>query len=232
MRKTMEKICRMSQMELKDFAARELTKTHKEIYVDDGFVYAQGTFPVLLIAHLDTVHEQLPQSFCYDEEKGILSSPQGVGGDDRCGVYMALEVVKKFHCSVLFCEDEEIRNVGAKKFLNNKLSEGLEFNYMIEFDRHGRNDAVFYNCANPEFEKFITQDYFETAIGTCADISSLAPAMGCAAVNLSTGEYAPHTLEEYVVLSEMQDCIDAACDILARTGDEDKFIYIEAAPMA
>ena len=230
MKEKLEKICRMSQMELKDFTAKELTKTHKEIYVDDGFVYAKGTFPVLLIAHLDTVHEQLPKTICYDEKTGIMSSPEGIGGDDRCGVYMVLDIVKKFHCSVLFCEDEEIRNVGAKKFLQNKLSAGLSFNYMIEFDRKARNDAVFYNCANPEFEKFITREYFETAEGTSADISSLAPALGCAAVNLSTGDYDAHTLGEYIVLPEMQACIDAACDILERTGENDKFVYIEAAP--
>ncbi len=222
------KLCRMSQSDLKKFVSKELKKTHDKVIAGDGYVYAQGTFPVLLVAHLDTVHEALPTIFVYDEKTGALSSPQGIGGDDRCGVYMILEVIKKYNCSVLFCEDEEVGGIGATKFTKTELAKTLEFNYIIEFDRQGCDDAVFYNCGNEDFEEFITKDYFKTSWGTFSDISILAPFFGCAAVNLSCGYYKPHTKSEYVILSEMDESVYAACRILERTTKNDKFEYIES----
>ena len=221
------KICQMSQDKLKNFVAKELEKTHDNVIVADGFVYAQGTFPVLLVAHLDTVHTQLPQSIIYNKKKGQLSSPQGIGGDDRCGVYMILEIIKEYNCSVLFCEEEESGAIGADKFTKSKLAKNLEFNYIIELDRRGKNDAVFYDCDNKDFEEFITKDYYKTAWGTFSDISVIAPELKCAAVNLSCGYYNAHTKEEYVVLAEMEESINRVCKILERTTDDDKFEYIE-----
>jgi hypothetical protein len=218
----------MSQSDLKKFVAVELQKTHDKVSIGDGYVYAQGSFPVLLVAHLDTVHEHLPSVIKYDDKSDALYSPQGIGGDDRCGVYMILEIIKKYNCSVLFCEDEECGAVGATKFTKTKLARSLEFNYIIEFDRQGYNDAVFYSCDNEKFEEFITKDYYETAWGTFSDISVLAPYFGCAAVNLSCGYYKPHTKSEYVILSEMSDSICAACRILDRTTEDDKFEYVES----
>ena len=228
MYKMFRKICKMSQESLKGYLSNRLKETHDEIFVGDGFVYAQGKLPVLLVAHMDTVHKELPKTFEYNATLDVLSSPEGIGADDRCGVYMILEVVKHYNCSVLFCEDEEIGGVGAEKFLETQLAKQLEFNYMMEFDRKGHNDAVFYNCDNPDFEEFITSGYFKTAYGTFSDISILAPTLGCAAVNLSCGYYGAHTKDELVVLSEMEKSISEACNILERTTENDKFEYIES----
>lgn len=227
MNKEFEKICRMSQKSLKNHVKQMLKKTHDEVTVADGYVYAQGIFPVLLVAHLDTVHEKLPNMIVYDQTQDIISSPNGIGGDDRAGVYMIFEILKLFNCSVLFCEDEEIGGIGACKFAKSELASELHFNYIMEFDRANANDAVFYSCANDEFEKFITKDFYKTNYGTYSDICDVAPALGCAAVNLSCGYYKAHTKDEYVVLSEMENSIRAACDILARTSHDDKFEYIE-----
>jgi hypothetical protein len=228
MNEVFESICKMSQKELKDHVVRELTKTHKEIYSGDGYVYAQGAFPVLLVAHMDTVHKSLPKVIHFSTSNATLSSPQGIGGDDRCGVFMIFEVIKRFNCSVLFCEDEEIGGVGAKKFIKTDLAKTLSFNYAIEFDRKGKKDAVFYDCDNEDFEEFITKDFYKTAYGSFSDISIVAPFLKCAAVNLSCGYYNAHTTDEYVVITEMIASINAACNILERTTEADKFEYIEA----
>lgn len=220
------KICRMSQGDLKKFVAKQLKTTHNKVISGDGYVYAQGEFPVLLVAHLDTVHKSLPILIKYDEKTDALSSPQGIGGDDRCGVYMVLEVVKKFNCSVLFCEDEEIGGIGAEKFIRTDLAKSLDFNYIIEFDRKGSNDAVFYDCDNEVFEDFITEEFYKTSWGSFSDISVLAPFFECAAVNLSCGYYNAHTTSEYVILSEMDESIYQACRILAKTTADDRFAYI------
>lgn len=226
--KLFNKICRMSQETLKEYVTQELCKTYDEVISDDGYVFAKGSFPVLLVAHMDTVHKKLPSIIYYDKETDALSSPEGIGGDDRCGIYMIFKIIKKYNCSVLFCEDEEIGMVGAEKFTRTELAKELKFNYMIEFDRKGSNDAVFYECDNPEFEDFITKEFYETNHGSFSDISTLAPVIGCAAVNLSCGYYNAHTPNEYVVFSEMENSIKQACKILDRTTENDIFDYIEA----
>lgn len=228
MNKDFEKICKMSQAGLKNYVKQKLQKTHHTVLSRDGYVYAQGKFPVLLVAHLDTVHEKLPNMFMYSKKNNRVSSPNGIGGDDRCGVYMIFKILEKFNCSVLFCEDEEVGCVGSSKFADSELARNLEFNYIIEFDRANANDAVFYSCANDEFEDFITKEFYKTAYGSYSDICEIAPALGCAAVNLSCGYYAAHTKNEYVILSEMERSIKEACKILERTTEADKFEYVEA----
>lgn len=223
------KICKMTQKELKKYTKNILLKFgYPKVISGDGFIYAQGELPILLVAHLDTVHKETPKTIHYDKIKKVLSSPEGIGGDDRCGVYMILDIVKYSKCSVLFCEDEEIGAKGAEKFVMSSVSKGLEFNYIMEFDRKGSDDAVFYDCDNKEFEKFITKKFFKTAYGSFSDISVLAPELGCAAVNLSCGYYNAHTTDEYVVWNEMMESIRAAHEIIETTTDADKFEYIES----
>lgn len=227
MNKKFENICKMSQLRLKKYVEMQLKTTHKDITVGDGFVFAKGTFPVLLVAHMDTVHDLLPDLIVYDFEKDTISCAEGIGGDDRCGIYMILEIVKNYNCSVLFCEDEESGGVGARKFIQTDLAKELEFNYAIELDRKGSNDAVFYDCDNEEFEEFITADFYKTAWGSFSDISVVAPFLKCAAVNLSCGYYNAHHKDEYVVLHEMERSMEEVCKILERTTEDDKFEYVK-----
>ena len=216
MNQEFEKICKMSQKDLKKYVVGQLKKANKNVISEDGFVFADGDFPVLLVAHLDTVHEELPTSILYDVQKNTVSSPSGIGGDDRCGVYMILKIIKKYNCSVLFCEDEEKGLIGATKFTKAAFAKDLDFNYIIEFDRKGKNDAVFYNCDNDEFEDFITAEYFEKSYGSFSDISAVAPFIGRAAVNLSCGYYNAHTSEEYTIFSQLKHCLRFVKTIIER----------------
>ena len=227
MKNKFKTICRMSQESLKEYLFEQLLETHNGAVNKDGFLYAQGKFPVLLVAHLDTVHDNLPGKIKF--KNGKFSSPNGIGGDDRCGVFMILEIVKQINCSVLFCEDEEVGGVGAEKFISTQLASELvgKFNYIIEFDRKGSDDAVFYNCDNPQFEDFITKHFYKTNYGSFSDISIVAPFLQCAAVNLSCGYYKAHTKQEYVVWDEMINSIYEALKIIGCTTEDDVFEYIE-----
>lgn len=51
------------------------------------FILVKGEVPVMLISHLDTVHQSPVQDLCRSANGNVLMSPQGIGGDDRCGVY-------------------------------------------------------------------------------------------------------------------------------------------------
>lgn len=221
-------LCNMEQKDLKAKLRNILgTEGYKEVKNEDGFLYAKGEVPVLLIAHMDTVHKILPTFFSLacSNGKTVLSSPFGIGGDDRCGVYMILEIIRELKCSVLFCEDEEKGCVGARKFADTDYVKNLDVNYIIEFDRRGKNDAVFYRCGNEEFEAFVTAEFFETDFGSCSDISHVAPAAGIAAVNLSCGYYNEHTKGEYVVFEEMETVIEEAKKLI-QTEVEEPFEYI------
>lgn len=230
--KTFEELCKMTQVEMKAYLTEYMKEKYSNVTTGDGYVYAKGSFPVMLVAHMDTVHKEIVQQILYMDNGNIISSPQGIGGDDRCGIYMILKIIENYNCSVLFVEDEEIGCVGSKKFVkainDNKVDVCL-VNYLIELDRKGKDDAVFYDCDNPEFEDFILKDKdWKLDFGTYTDITELAPALGVAAVNFSCGYYKPHTTQEYVVVSEMEANINKVKNLLERTTDNDWFEFIEA----
>lgn len=221
-----EEILRMRQKTLKKHLGAKLEAAGYEPKSEDGFLYAKGTFPVLLVAHMDTVHKDCVQKIKYSG--AIMSSPQGIGGDDRCGIYAILQIIKDYHCSVLFTEDEEIGCVGAEKFVKSKYIINNDINYIIEIDRRGTNDCVFYSCDNPEFEKFIeSTGYFKTQWGSLSDISVIAPELGVAAVNLSSGYFNEHTLSETINVEALLSTIEEAKKILSLPC-EDPFEYIES----
>lgn len=226
-----ENICKMSQKQLKTYLTKHLKTLYTDVTSRNGFVYAKGDFPVLLVAHMDTVHREPVNQIVYTGKGNIIASPQGIGGDDRCGITMILEIIKDYHCSVLFTEDEEIGCVGARKFVDQydlgKI-EVADVNYIIELDRKGDKDAVFYDCDNPDFADFILkEDDWVEDVGSFTDIVDIAPALGVAAVNFSCGYYNAHTKQEYVVLSEMHENIKKVKRLLERTTAEDKFEFIE-----
>lgn len=194
----LESIVQMTQQELKKSLASELTARGYQPISEKGYLYAEGECPVLLVAHLDTVHKRPVANLCCSKDGRFLMSPEGIGGDDRCGVYMILEIIRETKCHVLFTEDEEIGCVGARAFAAGKIRP--QINYIVEVDRRGSNDAVFYRCDNPDFAEFVNSFGFETACGSFSDISVIAPALGVAAVNISAGYYNEHSLHEYIDL--------------------------------
>ena len=90
-----EEIFQFSQERLKQALETELIENGYAVRKQRGFLYAPGTAPVLLVAHLDTVHRALPETICYSADGAVMMSPQGIGGDDRAGVYMILRLILK-----------------------------------------------------------------------------------------------------------------------------------------
>ena len=205
------KICKKGQYELKDWLEKLLKAKYKSVVNGDGFLYAKGSdkVPVLLTAHMDTVHKEQCDFVQITREKGetILTSAKGIGGDDRCGIWMIYMILTKtkYRPSILFCEDEEIGGVGSDKFCATKYIDDLkELKYLIELDRANHSDAVYYDCGNEDFKKYIQKTIgYKEAYGSFSDISNLSPDCDKASVNLSCGYYRAHTLQEYVIFEEM-----------------------------
>lgn len=219
----LENIVQMTQRELKQTLASELSERGYSPVSKKGFLYAEGDLPVLLVAHMDTVHKQPVETICFSKDGRFMMSPEGIGGDDRCGVHMILEIIRESRCHVLFTEDEEIGCIGARAFAAGKIRP--QVNYIVEVDRRGSNDAVFYLCDNPEFAEFVCSFGFETARGSFSDISVIAPALGVAAVNISAGYYNEHSRHECIDLAAMERNIGLLREMVQSSAE--RFEYVE-----
>lgn len=225
--------CMKTQESLKAFLKAELVERGYSPIEQDGFLYAEGDLPVMLTAHMDTVHHDNCTIICTSPDGKYWMSPQGIGGDDRCGIYAIMKIAETHKVSILFTEDEEVGCVGAKKYakiIKENPDCGLipkSLNYIIEIDRKNSDDAVFYDCNNEDFEKFVTAEDigFKTATGSCSDISYVAPALGVAAVNFSSGYYNPHQISEYINLEELHETIRRIKLIIEKPSE--KFEYVE-----
>ena len=188
------------------------------------FIYAEGNIPVMVVAHLDTVHKTQTKFIC-KANNGVWMSPNGIGGDDRCGVELILSILdagRRPH--VLFTHDEEIGGLGAETFVKEGITP--EINYIVEFDRMGDNDAVFYDCDNADFVDFVEKFGFKENFGSFSDISVIAPKLMVAAVNLSSGYHNAHTNYEYISIPEMNSIFEKSLKLIDT--HETKFIYIES----
>lgn len=228
-----EQIFTLSATKLKNTLSAELLGRGYDktsILNKKKFLYAEGNAPYMLIAHLDTVHKKLPSIICYSKDGNYVMSPQGIGGDDRCGVYIILQLLDKlpYRPYVVFTMDEEIGGVGADEFATYiRAQEKMpDLKYIVEFDRKGNDDCVFYHCDSDEFVKFVEGFGFTKAYGTFSDISVIAPAMGVAAVNLSSGYYNPHTEHEYVSMNDVNTIIEKSFKMLCSSSEH--FEYVEA----
>ena len=206
--KTLEEFLRPTQNEL----FNRLCDMYRGniLYVKGKFILVKGVAPIMLVAHLDTVHNSPVHDICTSADGNILMSPQGIGGDDRCGVYALVQAYGQSSIKpyLLFTCNEETGGIGAKSFSYlhslGKLPKSLDrLKFIVEVDRKGRNDAVYHECSNSDFESYITGKGFQTAKGTFSDISIIAPELGIAAVNLSSGYYNAHHLHEYINRKEL-----------------------------
>lgn len=214
----------------------DIHKGHIRSFCRKNYILVHGDAPVMLVAHLDTVHHEPVREICKTQNGNILMSPQGIGGDDRCGVYALNAVYKQSPVKpwLLFTCDEEVGGVGAQQFCikhkGKKLPEELDsLKMIIEIDRKGKNDAVYYDCTNDEFEDYITSKGFKTQYGSFSDISYVAPELGTAAVNLSSGYYNAHTQHEYINRRHLNKTVQKVIEIVADVSKPEfpKYEYVE-----
>lgn len=155
---------------------------------------------VCLVAHIDTVHvEKRNKLICYDERKRIYWSPDGLGADDRAGVWGCLGLRDLTGCMVLLTDGEEIGGIGAREAVGrwkDYFSENVKC--FVELDRRGSKDAVFYNGETENFKNYIIDYGFRLSIGTFSDVSILGGNLLINTVNLSAGYYKEHTSAEYL----------------------------------
>ena len=224
----LKKICSLTQPGLKVFMSQFLRKKYAldTVIETDDFICAKGDIPIALVAHMDTVFKKLPENIYYDADQNVMWSPQGLGADDRAGVFAIISIINKgYRPHLILTTDEEIGGVGA--FALTEFEKPFEdVRYLIQLDRRGSDDCVFYDCANPEFVKYVEQFGFAENWGSFSDISTICPEWGVAGVNLSIGYRNEHSEIETLHIGNMLNTIDKVENMLTEK-DIPFFEYIE-----
>lgn len=223
----MESLVNVDQKTLQNVLYKFLKQYYESVTNEEEFLFAKGDIPIALVAHMDTVFPRPAQELYYDRKKNVMWSPTGMGADDRAGVFAILQIIRAgYKPHVIFTTDEEIGCIGAEvlSYLPNPFE---DLRYIIQLDRRGANDCVFYDCDNSDFEKYIENFGFVTAYGSFSDISTLCPAWGVAGVNLSVGYRDEHSTSEVLFVGQMLDTIEKVKKMLSEK-DIPQFQYIPA----
>lgn len=190
---------------------------HPKAIRGETYVYVPGSTRMpLLVAHADTVHRELPKIILLDDKKGILSSPQGLGADDRAGVYgiLCLHASLDPKPGLLLCDEEESGGIGAYDASWDITDHLRPYPFMMELDRKGSGECVFYNDESQEFIKYIESFGFKEDYGIFSDVMFLGEGLRKTSVNLSIGFEKAHTLGEYLDLRSMNYTIKHAKRIM------------------
>lgn len=220
-------IIQLTQESLRKTLLKYLQKKYpRQVIATKDYIIATGDIPIALCAHMDTVWKSPPKDVYYDRLRGVIWSPEGGCGDDRAGVFAILKILQSgLRPTIIFTTDEEKGGLGAEKLVRDLQTAPTELKYIIQLDRRGDCDCVFYDCDNDDFVQYIESWGFIENYGSFSDISEICPAWGIAGVNLSVGYFDEHTVSETVHVSSLMSTISKVKRMLAAT-DIPEFEYI------
>ena len=206
------------------------SKGYNNIKNTNMYLIAEGDLPICLCAHMDTVFSKPPKTFYFDKEQNVLWSPDALGADDRAGIYIIINLLEKgYKPSIILTDLEEEGGQGADALIRKYPDCPLkECKALIQLDRRGEKDAVYYECDNVDFEEKINSYGFETNWGTFTDISLFGPQWKIAAVNLSVGYLNEHQPIETLHLKWCHNTIDKVIKMLDECKEWLSYAYVPA----
>ena len=226
--KLFEQLVSLTQKELHKSMSKYLKSKYSQVKITKDYIVAIGDIPIALVAHMDTVYKTPVKNLYYDTKKGIMWSPDGLGADDRAGVFAILKIIQSgLRPSVIFTTDEEKGGIGAA-VLAEEDCPIPHLKYLIQLDRRGVNDCVFYDCYNPEFTAYVESFGFIERWGSFSDISFLCPEWNLCGVNLSVGYEDEHSISETLCVPALLDTIGKVKKMLT-AADIPTFEYKELA---
>ena len=226
--KSIEQFFQLKQPQLLKAMKHYLNSKYDKVIATKQYLIAVGDIPVGLVAHLDTVFKNPPDNIFYDRVKNVMWSPEGLGADDRAGVYAIVQILKSgLRPTIIFTTDEELGCIGADALVKDNPQAVTSLKYIIQLDRRGANDCVFYDCHNSDFDAYVESFGFVTNFGSFSDISSICPRWGVAGVNLSIGYYNEHSVSEVLCVGQMFDTIQKVKKMLECAENAPSFEYIE-----
>lgn len=171
-----------------------------------------------VVAHLDQVQRSHPRDFRAIETRDIIfgfsakeHSFCGLGADDKNGILIALEALKKYDSlKAVFFKEEE---TGCRGSSHAEMRFFDDCRFVIQCDRRGNSDLITsIGCTDLCSEKFI-QDIdpehwgYKPEQGMMTDVEALKEkGLPISAINISTGYYNPHTDEEITVKLDLEKC--------------------------
>lgn len=225
-----------------EYLRKILTEKGYEPTVDKwGNVYVtKGTaehYPCF-IAHTDTVHRVNRNLTVLQEEvkgqvtlrgiDGVTKKPSGIGGDDKCGIYLALEMLDTLpNVKVALFVSEEIGCKGSQhadpEFFKN-------VGYAIQYDSpEGDSMSLtlmgrYLYGQKSEFSEKVGGLITEAGIKNWAyhpytDVWQIMEKFNIACLNLAAGYYRYHTENEYVVVDEVQNGYELGLKLVAQLGE-------------
>lgn len=204
-----EKLVSLSEKEMVRAMTQLIKSKYDNVIATKDYIIAIGNIPIALVAHMDTVFKFPVSDLYYDQRKGVLWSPEGLGADDRAGIFAIIKILQEgLRPSVILTTGEEDGGVGACAICDKYPEcpiEGLK--YMIQLDRRGTNDCVFYDCYCPEFVDYVESFGFCERWGSFTDISFLMPQWQTVGVNLSVGYEDEHSKQEILNINPLFDTI-------------------------
>ena len=225
--KFLEQLFQLNQENLLKVMERFLKAKYKEVHSTNDYIIAVGDIPIGLVAHLDTVFPEPPTEIFYDKDKNVMWGNNGLGADDRAGIYAIVQLIKRgLRPTVILTTDEEKGAIGAYKVISELYKPLTDLKYIIQLDRRNSVDCVFYDCDNPEFEEYVESFGFVTAFGTFSDISVICPIWRIAGVNLSIGYIDEHSYMERLYIGHMLATIDKVEKMLRDANNANEFKYI------
>jgi putative aminopeptidase FrvX len=226
---------------MREYLVKILNEKNIDNYVDEyGNVYAtKGSaeyFPCV-VAHIDTVHEIT--DFEVIEENYSLSAikpngePTGIGGDNKAGVFVCLELLDHFdNIKAAFFVSEEVGCLGST------LSDAEFFNnvgYALQFDAPGNNwvtyycdgvklfnkDSDFFDKVRPILEDSL-KDFTVDNLGyhPYTDVSALRKLYNFSCLNYSVGYYNMHSVYEFVLINDVDNCLKTAQKLISSLGEQ------------
>lgn len=224
--KLFKSLVKLKQKDLMKVVGRYLNKKYKNVIRNEKYIYVEGDIPIALVAHMDTVFDEPPKNIYYDEKQGVIWSSEGLGADDRAGVFAILKIIQSgLKPTVILTTDEEVGCLGADEFVKDYPTPPEDLKYIIQLDRRGTNDCVFYDCDNAEFVKYVESFGFIESYGSFSDISEICPAWGVAGTNLSIGYLDEHSYVETLHVRPMLSTIEKV-KIMLKEEDIPFFEYI------
>jgi len=204
-------------------------KVHNNnIYVTKG---KSKAYPCI-VAHTDTVHD-IHKYYKVFEDDGCLfafnaetGKQVGVGGDDKVGIWIALEMLMSFDkIKCAFFHSEEMGCIGSSQA---DMKWFKDVGYCLQADRRGNTDFVnsisgkLYSKAFKKAIKPILKEYgYKETSGAITDVGQLAAnGIGVCTANMSCGYYEPHSDEEIVEFDDSNKCLDMVEMIVSELGRE------------
>lgn len=177
-----------------------------------------------MVAHLDTVHELVEDLTVFEcgniwtgiNRKHMIQT--GIGGDDKVGIYITLELLKIHKIKAAFFVNEEVGCLGSFKSDITFFKDCL---YVLQCDRRGNSDFVTNingEISSKPFQRdiipIIKKYKYSFSNGMITDVGQLSQnKIGVSCANISCGYYNPHSENEYIMLNDVLNCMTMCSNI-------------------